>query len=189
MHTNFGRHLSNSINSSATPEHENKPDAKPIHFTTYGRIFRSDHLRCWASLNVAAKAEIDAGRTPAALSFLRYVTPGRLAIPLPICLRCRSKDRSLPFPKLAALATLGGPLFALIAVGGYQFAPLTHGLLFASVAVLSLEHSLAHFYCESVLRRRGGSELWSCLAGTMWGGYTVLLRQRFQRETVMAVSA
>ncbi|MEM7494503.1 MAG: hypothetical protein AAF296_14075 [Pseudomonadota bacterium] len=26
-------------------------------------------------------------------------------------------------------------------------------------------------------------------AGTMWGGYTVLLRQRFQRESVVAVSA
>ncbi|MEM7494534.1 MAG: hypothetical protein AAF296_14230 [Pseudomonadota bacterium] len=154
-----------------------------------GAIFGTITILCWASLNVAAKAGIDAGRTPAALSFLRYVTPGLLAIPLPVYLRCRSKDRSLPFPKLAALAILGGPLFALIAVGGYQFAPLAHGLLFASVAVLSLEHSLAHFYCESVLRRRGGSELWSCLAGTMWGRYTALLRQRSQRETVMAVSA
>ncbi|MEM7494502.1 MAG: hypothetical protein AAF296_14070 [Pseudomonadota bacterium] len=128
---------------------------KPIHFTTYGRNFRSDHLRCWASSNVATKAGIDAGMTPTALSFLRYVPPGLLAIPLLICWRYRSKDRSLPFPKLAALATLGGPLFALIAVGGYQFAPLAHGLHFASVAALSLEHFLAHFYCESVLRRRG----------------------------------
>lgn len=100
-----------------------------------GTVFGAITLFSWAGFNVAAKAGIDAGMSPAALSFLRYLTPGLLAIPLLIWLRHRAKHDHLPVLRLAVLACLGGPLFGLIAVAGYQFAPLSYGLLFAPVAV------------------------------------------------------
>ncbi|WP_299706314.1 hypothetical protein [uncultured Tateyamaria sp.] len=48
---------------------------KPI----MGPLFGAITILSWAGFNVAAKAGIDAGMSPAALSFLRYLTPGVVA--------------------------------------------------------------------------------------------------------------
>lgn len=168
-----------------------------------GMFLGATTVLCWAGFNVAAKAGIDAGMTPAALSFLRFITPGLFAIPLLFWLRQRTKTRSLPLLKLAVLVLLGGPLFGLIAIGGYQFAPLSHGLLFAPVAVFIagtlfgaclLKERIAMSRIVGALIMFGGLALlvgietrnlgdnWLVgiglfvAAGTMWGGYTVLLR-------------
>ena len=168
-----------------------------------GPLFGAITILSWAGFNVAAKAGIDAGMSPAALSFLRYLTPGMFAIPLLIWLRSRATAVRLPIHKLVVLAILGGPLFGLIAVAGYQFAPLSYGLLFAPVAVfvsgtllgmlLLQEHvaaprllgALIMFGGLSLLvgiETTGVGESWLMgvglfvTAGTMWGAYTVLLR-------------
>ena len=157
----------------------------------------------WAGFNVAAKAGIDAGMSPPALSLLRYLIPGFFAIPLLIWLRHRAKGVSLPFSKICTLAVLGGPLFGLIAVAGYQFAPLSYGLLFAPVAVFVTGTFLgAILLKEQVSASRilgalimfvglalvvgiqttGVRDNWFfgvaffVFAGVMWGAYTVLLR-------------
>ncbi|MDW3182738.1 DMT family transporter [Roseobacter sp.] len=168
-----------------------------------GPFFGAITILSWAGFNVAAKAGIDAGMSPAALSFLRYLTPGVVAIPLLIWLRCRANAFRLPIYKLAVLAVLGGPLFGLIAVAGYQFAPLSYGLLFAPVAVficgtllgilllkeqVSAPRVLGAFIMFGGLallvgiETTGASDNWFfgvglfVTAGTMWGAYTVLLR-------------
>ncbi len=101
------------------------------------------------------------------------------------------------------LAILGGPLFGLIAVAGYQFAPLSYGLLFAPVAVfisgtllgmlllkeqVSAPRVLGAFIMFGGLALLVGIETtgvgdnwffgvgFFVTAGTMWGAYTVLLR-------------
>lgn len=168
-----------------------------------GPIFGAITIMSWAGFNVAAKAGIDEGMSPAALSFLRYLTPGFAAIPLLIWLRCRANAFRLPVYKLAVLAVLGGPLFGLIAVTGYQSAPLSYGLLFAPVAVficgtllgmlllkeqVSAPRVLGAFIMFVGLALLVGIETtgvgddWLLgvglfvTAGTMWGAYTVLLR-------------
>ncbi|WP_299751421.1 hypothetical protein [uncultured Tateyamaria sp.] len=61
-----------------------------------GPLFGTITVLSWAGFNVAAKAGIDAGMSPAALSFLRYLTPGVVAIPLLIWLRSRATVVRLP---------------------------------------------------------------------------------------------
>ncbi|MCV3273349.1 DMT family transporter [Roseobacter sinensis] len=158
---------------------------------------------CWAGYNVAAKAGIDAGLSPAALSFLRYLTPGLVAVPLWVWQRRRWESTGLPFIRLIALAILGGPLFGLIAVAGYQFAPLSYGLLFAPVAVfmtgllwggilLNEPITAPRIFGAIVMfgglalvvgvHRGGLGPQWPIgialfvMAGCMWGSYTALVR-------------
>ena len=168
-----------------------------------GTLFGTITVLSWAGFNVAAKAGIDAGMSPAALSFLRYLTPGVFAIPLLIWLLSRAPAVRMPIHRLAVLATLGGPLFGLIAVAGYQFAPLSYGLLFAPVTVfisgtlpgmllwkeqVTAPRVLGALIMFGGLARLVGIETtgvggnWLLgvglfvTAGTMWGAYTVLLR-------------
>ncbi|MEX0282844.1 MAG: DMT family transporter [Arenibacterium sp.] len=177
----------------------------PRHFDApiTGPLFGTITVLSWAGFNVAAKAGIDAGMSPTALSFLRYLTPGVLAIPLLIWMRSRATAVRLPIHRLAVLAILGGPLFGLIAVAGYQFAPLSYGLLFAPVAVfvsgtllgmLALKEKVAAPRVLGALIMFAGLALlvgiettgvggnwvlgvgFFVIAGTMWGAYTVLLR-------------
>ncbi|WP_298835819.1 DMT family transporter [uncultured Roseobacter sp.] len=168
-----------------------------------GTLFGAITVLCWAGFNVAAKAGVDAGMSPSAVSFLRYLTPGFVAFPLLIWLRHRNRGKGLPGLRLCILAVLGGPLFGLIAVAGYQYAPLSHGLLFAPVAVfvsgavfgavllkerIFVSRVLGAFIMFGGLAvlvgfetpdARGtwlvGTGLFTA-AGIMWGGYTVLLR-------------
>jgi drug/metabolite transporter (DMT)-like permease len=86
----------------------------------------------WAAYNVAAKEGIDEGFLPADLSLLRFGTGGLVFIPLLLIRRFRAKLP--PLRHALALMALGGPLFAVLASSGYQYTPLSHGLLFAPAA-------------------------------------------------------
>ncbi|MEO1543622.1 MAG: DMT family transporter [Pseudomonadota bacterium] len=157
----------------------------------------------WASFNVAAKAGIDAGMSPAALSFLRYTTPALLALPMWYWLYRRAAAGQIALRKLAVLSVLGGPIFGLIAVAGYQYAPLSHGLLFAPVAVFVTGILWAAFLLKEKIalpRILGALVMFAGLAllvgvstgqmvagwplgialfviaGVLWGSYTALLR-------------
>ncbi|MEM7568431.1 MAG: DMT family transporter, partial [Pseudomonadota bacterium] len=159
---------------------------------------------CWASYNVAAKSGIDAGMSAETLTFLRFAVPGIIAIPIAtkICLRGAPSSASLP--RLLVLVCLGGPLFGMAGVSGYAFAPLSHGLLFAPVAVFvsasflgglllkekmgmsRLMGALIMFAGLAVLvgfQLSGLSQDWwrgaACFiaAGVMWGSYTALIKR------------
>ncbi|WP_299690776.1 DMT family transporter [uncultured Tateyamaria sp.] len=158
---------------------------------------------CWSGYNVAAKHGIDAGLSPQALAFLRFALPGLVALPVLAIRYVLGVRTGIPLLRLAALIFLGGPLFGVVAVSGYVHAPLSHGLLFAPVAVFVVGGVLgAVLLSERLTFRRlvGASVMflglamlvgldvrglgpdWGqgvalfVLAGSMWGGYTVLLR-------------
>ncbi|MEM1313792.1 MAG: DMT family transporter [Pseudomonadota bacterium] len=86
----------------------------------------------WAAYNVAAKEGIDEGFRPADLSLMRFGVGGLVFLPLLLIHRFRAKLP--PLRHALALMALGGPLFAVLATSGYQYAPLSHGLLFAPAA-------------------------------------------------------
>ncbi len=158
---------------------------------------------CWSAYNVAAKHGIDTGLSPQALAFLRFAVPGIVVLPVVMVLFMRGRLRGIPFHRLLILILLGGPVFGLIAVSGYVFAPLSHGLLFAPVAVFLTGIVLGHVLLqEAVTIHRlkaaalmfaglavlvgfdldGLGATWGqgaalfVLAGMLWGAYTVLLR-------------
>lgn len=172
-------------------------------FAASGALLGAVTVLCWAGFNVAAKAGIDAGMSPAALSVLRYLTPGMFALPLWIWVRHREKNTGVPIARVLCLALLGGPVFGLVAVAGYRFAPLSHGLLFAPVTVfvtgtmwgnallgerISAARILGALVMFAGLALLVGVETdglgagWpigiACFvtAGVLWGSYTALLR-------------
>ncbi|MEM6438788.1 MAG: DMT family transporter, partial [Pseudomonadota bacterium] len=86
----------------------------------------------WASYNVAAKVGVDSGFLPADLALMRFGVGGLVFVPLLLLRRFRAKLP--PLRQALALMALGGPLFAVLSSSGYQFTPLSHGLLFAPAA-------------------------------------------------------
>ncbi|MEM8751042.1 MAG: DMT family transporter [Pseudomonadota bacterium] len=158
---------------------------------------------CWSGYNIAAKYGIENGLSPEALTFLRFAVPGAIALPILIVFRLQAKHANIPLLQVVVLVFFGGPLFGLVAVSGYDHAPLSHGLLFAPVAVFVAGSFLGALLLNervSTFRLIGaaimfvglavlvGFELrdlgntWHQgvmlfgLAGAMWGCYTVLLR-------------
>lgn len=158
---------------------------------------------CWSSFNVAAKHAIDAGLAPSAVSFLRFAVPGLIAVPVAIWWMLRGRALPVSLGRLALLVALGGPVFGLLAVSGYRYAPLSHGLLFAPVAAFLSSAVLAYVLLgERVTPARlaGAAVMFAGLAvlvgvqtaglpaawplgavffaaaGAMWGAYTVLLK-------------
>lgn len=158
---------------------------------------------CWSGYNVAAKHGIDTGMPPEALAFLRFAVPGVLALPVLLVLFARRRRLGIPMFRLMVLVLLSGPLFGLAAVSGYVHAPLSHGLLFAPVAVFLMSSLLGRFLLHDPvtgqrmsaaammfvglailvgldMRSLGPSwihgAVFFVLAGSMWGAYTVLLR-------------
>lgn len=168
-----------------------------------GPILGAITVLCWSSYNVAAKQGIDTGMPPAELALLRFAVPGVLALPILAVWVHRGQTPEMPPYRLFVLVLLGGPLFGLAAVSGYVHAPLSHGLLFAPVAVFLSTGILGGILLHEHVRKQrlwaaavmfGGLAIlvgfdvssldsaWSqgaeffMLAGCMWGGYTVLLR-------------
>ncbi|MEL6210843.1 MAG: EamA family transporter [Pseudomonadota bacterium] len=91
----------------------------------------------WASYNVAAVHGIEAGLNAIDLTLLRFGTAGLILAPALLVLRWRDPCRGR-WPgtgRALVLALLGGPLFGALAVGGYAFAPLSHGMVLAPAAV------------------------------------------------------
>lgn len=158
---------------------------------------------CWASYNVAAKHGIDAGIAPQTLAFLRFAVPGTIALPLLFIVVARHGWSGPKWSHLLVLSVLGGPLFGWVSVSGYSYAPLSHGLLFAPVAVFLTTTLLGRLWLDERASRgriagagvmlvglavlvgfdaRALDESWILgalfflAAGMMWGCYTVLLR-------------
>ena len=117
---------------------------------------------CWASFNVAAVHGIESGLTPLDLTLLRFGTAGLVLGAALALLRLRASadatrhatgvatdNASHPLPTLPnprralVLAVLGGPLFGVVSVGGYLYAPLSHGMVFAPAAVFAGGTALA----------------------------------------------
>jgi drug/metabolite transporter (DMT)-like permease len=80
----------------------------------------------WAGYIAFARAGVKAGLTPQDFVFLRYATAGVIMLPWLL----RNKPKALAgvgWGRGAILALLAGPIFIFLGVGGYVFAPLSHG--------------------------------------------------------------
>ena len=158
---------------------------------------------CWSSYNVAAKYGIDHGISAEALALFRFGVPGLIALPLAVCWLARGAKLPFPLWQLIVLVCLGGPMFGVLAVTGYRYAPLSHGLLIAPVAVFVSSTVLARvtlgdavtvprlagalvmfvglnlvvgFQAADEVQNVWLGALYFGAAGTMWGTYTVLLK-------------
>lgn len=84
----------------------------------------------WSVYTVLARLGIKAGLTPLDLTLLRFA-PGALVM-LPFVWRWGLRDLAgIGWPRGVALAVLCGPLFSLLMMGGFAYAPLAHGAVIA----------------------------------------------------------
>lgn len=156
----------------------------------------------WGAYLAMARAGITAGLGSSDIAFLRYGIAGLIMLPWLIRNDFRS-CASVGWGRAAGLAILAGPLFVLIGVGGYRFAPLAHGAVMQPAALTIISLLLAAVVLRdrpSTARLMGvgvmiiglaliaGPELFSgstgvlvgdamfIVAGAMWAGFTLLTR-------------
>lgn len=157
----------------------------------------------WASYLALARAGTNAGLGASDIAFVRYSVAAMIMLPWLL----RHDPRTLGgvgLAKAAMLALLVGPLFILIGVGGYAFAPLAHGAVVQPAAltvggmilaalVLKDRPTAAHVTGIAIIIAGLGfiagpgllagaaltplGDLMFAIAGLMWAGFTVLTRR------------
>lgn len=108
--------------------------AAPLDQTYRGLGYGLAAVVMWASYLSFARAGVDAGLLPQDIVFLRFVTAGALLVPW---LLRKGAATLVPIGWLRSLvlAALAGPLFILLGVAGYLYAPLAHGAVVQPVTV------------------------------------------------------
>jgi len=96
----------------------------------------------WGSYLAMAKAGVSAGLAPADIAFIRYGVAGLIMLPWLLGKGLR-RCGGVGWGRAAILSLLVGPLFILIGVGGYRFAPLAHGAVMQPAALTILGIALA----------------------------------------------
>ena len=96
----------------------------------------------WGSYLAMAKAGVSAGLTAGDIAFIRYSVAGAIMTPWLLANGIRSCG-GVGWRRAAILSLLVGPLFILIGVGGYSFAPLAHGAVMQPAALTILSLALA----------------------------------------------
>ncbi len=157
----------------------------------------------WGSYLALSKLGITAGLRASDIAVFRYGVVGILM--LPWLMTHRPADLGgIGWRRAAALALLAGPLFVLIGISGYKFAPLAHGAVFqpagltlggvALAALVFHERSPAQRLVGMVIMLLGlilvaGPGLLSgtiltpvgdamfLSPGVMWAGFTILSKR------------
>ncbi len=88
----------------------------------------------WGSYLALARAGISAGLTASDIAFIRYGVAGTIMLPWLVANGIHSCG-GVGWTRGSVLALLVGPLFILIGVGGYAFAPLAHGAVLQPAAL------------------------------------------------------
>lgn len=88
----------------------------------------------WGSYLALSRAGVSAGLTASDIAAVRYGVAGLIMLPL------LARDglvgmAGMGFWKAAVLAALVGPLFVIVGVSGYKFAPLAHGAVIQPAAL------------------------------------------------------
>ncbi len=101
----------------------------------------------WASYSVLARLAVKSGLSPGDLTLLRFA-PGAL-IMAPLLWRFGLRDLAgLGWKRGLVLTLLAGPLFSMLLMSGFTFAPLAHGAVIAPacqmLAGLGLSAWIAH---------------------------------------------
>lgn len=156
-----------------------------------------------ASAFVAARAGIVGGLGPADLTLARFIGAGLILLPAFIRFGPASCG-GIGWGRAAVLTLFAGPLFAMLQMGGYVFAPLAHGAVIAPstvtivstfIAVLVLHERLtgAHMVGASLVvvgivvlgwesitttdaPRAWIGDLLFMLSSFLWAGFTVMVR-------------
>lgn len=96
----------------------------------------------WGAYLAMAKAGVSAGLAPSDIAVIRYGVAGIIMLPWLAAHGLRD-CAGVGWGRAIALALLVGPLFILIGVGGYRFAPLAHGAVMQPAALTILSIVLA----------------------------------------------
>ena len=97
---------------------------------------------CWAAYNVAAKDGMDGAFRAQDISTLRFGVAGALLMPLAVTRYSRFWN-GIGVWRILVLAGLSGPIFGILVVGGFAYAPLSHGMLFAPSAAMAVGTALS----------------------------------------------
>ncbi|MCA1930457.1 DMT family transporter [Rheinheimera sp.] len=87
----------------------------------------------WGACMAVSSQGLNDGFSSEDLAFLRYLTSGLLLLPL---LVLSNMFRKVGWGRSILLTLLGGPVFALVAVQGFSYAPLTHGTVIQAVTLI-----------------------------------------------------
>lgn len=98
----------------------------------------------WGAYLAMAKAGVSAGLTAGDIAFIRYSVAGAIMAPWLLANGVKSCG-GVGWRRAAILSLLVGPLFILIGVGGYRFAPLAHGAVMQPAALTIISLALAAF--------------------------------------------
>lgn len=87
----------------------------------------------WGSYMAVSSQGIADGFSAEELAFLRYLTSGLLMLPL---LVLSNMFQKVGWQRSVVLTLLAGPLFAILAVHGFLYAPLIHGTVIQALALI-----------------------------------------------------
>lgn len=87
----------------------------------------------WGSYMAVSSQGIADGFSAEDLAFLRYLTSGLLLLPL---LVLSNQFRRVGWQRSVVLTLLAGPVFAILALHGFIYAPLIHGTVIQALALI-----------------------------------------------------
>ena len=99
-----------------------------------GMLFGLAAAVIWGAYLAMAKAGVSAGLLPSDIAFVRYAVAGLIMLPW-LMRHGIGSFGGVGWARAVVLATLAGPLFILVGVGGYAFAPLAHGAVLQPAAL------------------------------------------------------
>ncbi len=168
-----------------------------------GMLYGLAAVLIWGSYLAMARAGVVGGITAGDFTLIRYGTAG--LIMLPWLLRHQPLSMAgMGWGRAAALTLTAGPLFILLGIGGYAFAPLAHGAVAQPAAVVVFTTLLAAWLLKDRPNRTrliglgvvllgigviAGPGLFSATAmtpigdamflgaGLLWAGFTILARR------------
>jgi drug/metabolite transporter (DMT)-like permease len=157
----------------------------------------------WGSYLAMARAGVSVGLEASDIAFIRYGVAGLVMTPWLLAHRPATLA-GVGWGRGLILTALVGPLFILIGVGGYSYAPLAHGAVLQPAALTLAGMGLAALVLKDRLTRprlagglviilglaviagpgllSGGAltplgDAMFVVAGLMWAGFTVLTRR------------
>ena len=131
----------------------------------------------WASYTVLARFAVKAGLSPADLTLLRFA-PGAL-IMAPLLWRFGLRDLAdIGWRRGLVLTLLAGPVFSLLLMSGFTFAPLAHGAVIAPACQMLAGLGLSAWIAHQGLTREGVIGAACVVLGLAFVGGDGLLQQQ-----------
>jgi drug/metabolite transporter (DMT)-like permease len=128
----------------------------------------------WTVYSVLARLGIKSGLSPLDLTLLRFV-PGALVM-LPFVWRWGWHDLAgIGWPRGVVLAALSGPVFSLLMMTGFAYAPLTHGAVIAPAAQMLAGIGLSAWLARAPITRETIGGAGFVLAGLAFMGFDAVL--------------